>query len=568
MSARREPRERRGFVSAPHGPVHYRIAGSGPPVVLLHDSPRSSAMHSELVRWLGEEFTAIALDTPGYGNSAPLPSSPAPEIADFVRALEATLDALGLDRCALYGRHTSSKIVLEMAAHNPQRLSGAILDGLSLPLGPPEAEFIARYMRPFEVSEDGSHLAREWTRVRDAHRFFPWFAKSGRSRLAADLPEEKHLHRFAVDLFSAGRNYSSAYAAAMRHQAIPVIARIRARTVVMSRADDTLYRYLDALPENRPANVAVERLPADREAWRQRVRELFREFTAGETARALSLPDVLATPSGTEETRGYVDLPHGQVLVRRQGQGSKRPVLLLHEAPGSSAQMRPLMQELARDRTVIAVDLPGLGDSDPLPNPDAAAYREALRGVLDALRLAEVDVIAEFTATALALELARSAPQRVHRMVLDGAFLLAASERRSLWKGYCPAIRPSWDGSHLLSLWHRLRDQELNWPWFDGSAAAIRKREPEIGAERLQAMLLDVMKRTDHYGDACLAAIDHPLKETIGEVRQPVLLAHVAEDIRYQWTKKVARRLASAETQARPAAVADRASAWTGFLDR
>src|SRR5687767_5025900 len=225
MGTRPQIRERRGFVNAPHGQVHFRVAGFGPPVVLLHDSPRSSAMHADLLRFLGQDFTAIAIDTPGYGNSAPLPSSPQPEIADFARAIEQTLKALGLDRCPIYGYHTSSKIVLDIAARNPARLSGAILEGLSLPLTPSEPEFIARYMRPFELSEDGSHLARECTRVRDLHRFFPWFAKNGRARIGMDLPDDRQLHRYAVDLFSAGANYSSAYSAAMRHQAIPLIAR-------------------------------------------------------------------------------------------------------------------------------------------------------------------------------------------------------------------------------------------------------------------------------------------------------------------------------------------------------
>jgi pimeloyl-ACP methyl ester carboxylesterase len=559
-------RERRGFVNTPHGQTHYRVSGTGPPVVLLHDSPRSSAMHGELIRWLGGQFTAIAIDTPGYGNSAPLPSSPQPEIADFAHALSAALDALGLTRCSIYGYHTSSKIVLELAVARPERLNGAILDGLSLPLTPSEPDFIARYMRPFDVSEDGSHLAREWTRIRDLHRFFPWFAKSGRSRIHIDLPEAQQLHRYAIDVFSAGRHYPSAYAAAMRHQAIPLISRVRVPSVVMCRADDVLFRYLDALPENRPSNMGVERLSADRDTWRERLRSLFRQFADTTPAHQVALPDPLAAPPSSDEVRGYVSLSHGQVLVRRQGTGSARPVLLLHETPGSSAQMRPLMQELARDRTVIAVDLPGLGDSDPLPDPDAAAYARALGGVLEQLRLTDVDVIAEFTAAPLALELARWAPNRVHRLVLDGAFVLGASERRALLKYYCPVIRASWDGSHLLALWHRLRDQEFNWPWYDDAASAIRRREPEIGAERLQGMLLDVMKRLDHYGDACRAAIDYPMKDQLGEVRQPVLLAHVAEDIRYQWTRKLARRLENSTTQARAAGVSERARAWAAFL--
>lgn len=110
--APRRARIRRAYVRAPHGLVHYRVAGDGPAVVLLHDSPRSSAMHLPQLEALSDQFTVIALDTPGYGRSQPLPPEPRPTIADFAAALAGTLVALGLERCPVYGFHTSSKFTL------------------------------------------------------------------------------------------------------------------------------------------------------------------------------------------------------------------------------------------------------------------------------------------------------------------------------------------------------------------------------------------------------------------------------------------------------------------------
>lgn len=108
----------KGFVTVPHGQVHFRYGGRGPVVVMLHDSPRSSVLHAPNIEWLGEHCTVIALDTPGYGNSTPLPQ-PQPEIPDFAAALAATLTAMGIDRCALYGFHTGSKIALQFAVDHP-----------------------------------------------------------------------------------------------------------------------------------------------------------------------------------------------------------------------------------------------------------------------------------------------------------------------------------------------------------------------------------------------------------------------------------------------------------------
>ena len=100
---------KRGYIRVGKRYVHYRRAGHGAPVVLLHASPVSSAMFLEQLEVYARHFDAIAIDTPGYGLSTPL-DHPAPEVADFADAVVETLDALGIDRCILYGRHTGASI--------------------------------------------------------------------------------------------------------------------------------------------------------------------------------------------------------------------------------------------------------------------------------------------------------------------------------------------------------------------------------------------------------------------------------------------------------------------------
>ena len=561
---------RKGFVDVPSGQVHYRAAGYGPPVVLLHDSPRSSVMHHEMLQELAGEFTAIAIDTPGYGHSTPLPADPAPTIPDFARALAATLEAFGIERCPVYGFHTSSKINLQFAVDHPDRVSLAILDGLSLPPGGPPEDFITRYMKPYVVQEDGSHLASSWARGRDLFRFFPWFDLRPQARLPLDQPDEKFLHRYVLDMLLSGPNYSSAYSAAMRYLALPQVERVRARTVFMCRQNDPLYAYLDALPRDLPPGCSIERLPGDRDSWAERVIALLREGSTGAEGAAASgmrLPDPLARPRAGE-TRGYVTLPHGQVHVRRYGLGSgARPVLLLHECPGSSSGLRELATALSTDRTVYALDLPGIGESDPLPAPDVASYAATLAQLLDALGLTQVDVLAEFTAVPFAVELARIAANRVHAMCFDGAWLPAASERRALWRQYCPPLPPRTDGTHMLALWHRVRDQELSWPWFERSAAGIRRREAPIDGARLTAIVTDLALQPGNYGDAALAALDHDLKPALDAVAPPVLLLEDADDVRYQWMSRIEKRLGRALRVARPVKADERADTIRQYFD-
>jgi pimeloyl-ACP methyl ester carboxylesterase len=559
------PAVRRGYVDVPFGQVHYRSSGLGPPVVLLHDSPRSSAMHEALLDWLGDEFTAIAIDTPGYGASSPLPASPRPEIPDFARALGTVLDALGLPACPVYGFHTSSKIALQLAVERPDRVSVAILDGLSLPPGPPDEAFIANYMAPFVLTSDGSYLVTQWTKIRDLHRFFPWFLRERRTRLPLELPDERHLHLYGLDLLMSGASFSAAYSAAMRFPAIAAIPKLTVPTVFMARSDDVLYRYLDDLPQPLPEGCTVERLTPDRDAWRDRLRALFRAH-APDDAPPFRAPDPLQS-DGDAEVAGYVELPGGQVHVRRFGAPGATPVLYLHEVPGGGAAHVGFARALAQGRRVYLPDLPGGGGSDPVATPDAGAYSDALRGVISALRLPQVDVVADLTSTPLAIDLARQAPDRVRRLVLDGVPLLGVQERRELFRNYCPKIAPRGDGAHLVALFHRFRDQELSWPWYDRRASAIRPREPRLDAEWLHRQLLDALRQIDHYGDAANAALDFPVKDRLDEVHQRVLLPTAAGDPRYQWTDKVRRRLPEASLVVRPEGDAERADAYRAFLD-
>jgi pimeloyl-ACP methyl ester carboxylesterase len=253
--------------------------------------------------------------------------------------------------------------------------------------------------------------------------------------------------------------------------------------------------------------------------------------------------------------------------VRRYGRGGATPVLYLPETPGGGGACAAFARTLAAGRDVYLVDLPGSGGSDPLPAPDAGGYADALRDVLTGLRLSQVDLVADFTATPLAMELARQAPDRVRRLVLDGVPLLTTQERRELWRSYCPKLAPRGDGTHLVALFHRFLDAELAWPWYDRRPQAIRRREPRLDAEHLHRRVLDAARRIDHYGDAANAALDYPVKDRLAEVSQRVLLPTAAGDPRYQWTDKVRRRLANATVVARPDEDAARAAAWAAFLD-
>jgi pimeloyl-ACP methyl ester carboxylesterase len=558
---------RKGFVTVDQRQVHYRAAGSGPPVLLLHDSPRSSVLHIPLLEAFGDRFTAIAIDTPGYGNSDPLPAEPRPEIPDFGDALADTIAAFGVARCPVYSFHTSSKITLDFASKHPHRVAVAIMDGLSIPPGGPDEVYIANYMAPFVVHDHGGHLAEQWSKVRDFQRWFPWFAKSARTRSQGDRRDMAYTHGYCMDLFMAGANWTSAYSAAMRYNPLPAIARLKARAVFTARSSDVLYAFLDKIPQPLPPQVTIEKLGPDREPWEKWIRAKFDEFADFKGAAAFTPPDPLVGADPKRLIAGYVAIEGGQMLVRRVGGGAKRPVVVLPDMPGGTRVCSGLMHALALDRPVYVLEWPGAGESTPLLRSTPEAYVAATAQAMRALGLRDCDVVAEYLATPLALLLAKTHPELIHALALDGPMLADGATRAALAASYLADLTPRHDGGHLHACWHMLRDREVHWPWFDGSRAATRFIDPDLEGRRLQTNLVDVMKQPTHAGDAPRAALAVDGVALLAAVRQPMLTTSVERDPRHQWADLAAKLSPSVKVMPRARENAERAMGYLAFFD-
>ncbi|MGB5103365.1 MAG: alpha/beta fold hydrolase, partial [Steroidobacteraceae bacterium] len=545
----------KGFVDVPHGQVHFRHGGSGPPVVVLHDTPRSSLQHVPVIEWLGEHFTVIALDAPGAGNSTPLPAA-RPSVEDFAAALATTLDALGIERCALYGLHAGACTALHFAADHPERAALTVLDGLPSPEVPPTGELLDRRAPSFEPTDDGGYLAGVWSRILDVHRYDPWFRRAPETRLQAALPDDLGLHEYAIDLLTSGASVRDAERAALGCAPGPAIARLSSPTVFLGRDDDPPLRSVDRLPQPLPTVCRLERVPHEIGAWRLRILQLLR--AADLSSLQWSAPVPAAAADG--EQQRYVNLVHGQVRVRlRSATGpASIPVLLLHDAPGSSAELADLAGQLSPHRPTIAPDLPGLGESTPLPYPSLGSYVSALSEVLDELQVPVVDIVAQGLGTSIAVALAANRPAQVRRLALDAVAWIRKRERGSVRKQYCPPLEQDRHGAYLQSTWHQLRDAESSWPWFDRSPSAARVQDVASDPSRRHAVLVDVLKQLPSYGDAARAALEAALKEILPGVRQPVLLLHDARDTRYRGTGRALKRLPHATQAARPATVAGR----------
>ena len=111
------------------GPIGYRAAGTGAPLVLLHGVGMQSATWAPQLAALSSSHRVIALDLPGHGISSPLPASS--ELPDFVVWAAEAIGALGFDRVSLAGHSMGALVAAGLSVSRPDLVERvALLNGV------------------------------------------------------------------------------------------------------------------------------------------------------------------------------------------------------------------------------------------------------------------------------------------------------------------------------------------------------------------------------------------------------------------------------------------------------
>lgn len=106
--------------------IHYEIEGEGPPLIILHGMGNNSQSWKKQLMGLSKNFTVIAWDAPGYGES----SDPKVELRDFRQfadVLKGFIQNLNYQSVTLLGHSMGSAIALDFCYRFPEMVDALII---------------------------------------------------------------------------------------------------------------------------------------------------------------------------------------------------------------------------------------------------------------------------------------------------------------------------------------------------------------------------------------------------------------------------------------------------------
>ncbi len=240
-------------------------------------------------------------------------------------------------------------------------------------------------------------------------------------------------HRYDPAVFELGRR--SARVRLAGAGAEPVDALLDGNTVTLVPADTG--RRPDA------------QLTADARTWEEIARDLGGGMAAFRSGRLsvrhdlnLGVGFLAATAAGEDAGLRFrrVRTAEGTLSVSEAGTGSA--VVMLHGLGATKVSFLPTVAALAGSHRVIAVDLPGFGDSDkPIrASYDAAYFARATLALLDALELDRAHLLGNSMGGRVAIEVGLRAPDRVGALGLLAPSLAWLRDRP--WAPFLRLVSP------------------------------------------------------------------------------------------------------------------------------
>lgn len=243
---------------------------------------------------------------------------------------------------------------------------------------------------------------------------------------------------------------------------------------------------------------------------------------------------------------GWLRIEDRRVALTRLDGGAGAPLLLVHGHTGARDDFAGVIDTLALDRPVVAVDLPGHGDSEGPDHPGAYGLDWQARWVLDvadALGLTAFHLLGHSMGGLIAQRVAVGAPRRLRSLILMGTGLGALREEAREFIERVAAV--AWAEGVEAGFAESMRS------WEEAPVEPALKARREADRDHLRRRYLKLNPAAILGGArqlATAAPVAHRLR-----LDAPVLVVHGEHD--YAWEPPEQRALAAAIPGAERAAI-------------
>lgn len=466
------------FISINGRQIHFRTLGKGSPIILLHASPASSKMMIPLMEQLSEDYLVIAPDTPGYGLSDPLEGRP-DNLLPYITHFHDFFDALQIKKIAIYGSATGAQLAIRYALTYPDRVDHVYLDNSAHFTESQRIKILETYFPSLEPQYSGEHLMRMWTLIRDLFVFFPWSFSEEEYRLKQNFPPAQVLHYVAMDFLQTGIGYDMAYKAAFNHEQASFVQQLKVPTTLFDWEGSIVRPYIKQLLDfDLPKNIEVVSIPVSAPRYNLIQRKIRATYLK---QNLLSLPALLKQ---NDQGQFYIHLENGDLHGLKIQQGSKQPMLWLHDWRGSASLVRLKKDIFDLESPVFAISLPGHGDSDQFfQEYEIDDFVKVLHDGIHQLGLTDFRIAAD----GWGLEVAK-------RLKIIDPKIQILKENKAKMTPLPRVFEVEEYGSHLVKAWFYLRDQALFVNPEDKTVKGIRPGTPDLDPNHLQLKLREWFK--------------------------------------------------------------------------
>ena len=105
--------------------IFYHKSGNGPAIVLLHGFLESKAIWDDFIDILQKDFTVMAIDLPGHGESGMIAETHSMQL--MAQVVKAVLSSENIEQAMVVGHSMGGYVALQFAVDNPGLVTGLVL---------------------------------------------------------------------------------------------------------------------------------------------------------------------------------------------------------------------------------------------------------------------------------------------------------------------------------------------------------------------------------------------------------------------------------------------------------